>query len=88
MIYFYLVVCSVRSGGHSYNCYNLKTVAAACSVDFLAPALEGDVLVAQAQEQTLSGRTGIYDVRVHMGEKTIALFRGKSHRIGGDVIER
>ena len=84
----YIFALADTAFAYACNSYNLKTVAAACSVDFLAPALEGDVLVAQAQEQTLSGRTGIYDVRVHMGEKTIALFRGKSHRIGGDVIER
>ena len=83
----YIFALADTAFAYACNSYNIKTVAAACTVDFLAPALEGDVLTAEAREQTLSGRTGIYDVRVHANEKTIALFRGKSHRIGGDVVE-
>ena len=37
--------------------------------------------------QALAGKTGIYDVSVtNQDGRTIALFRGKSHRISGDVI--
>ncbi len=70
------------------NSYNLTTVASGCSVDFLAPAREGDVLTARAHERSASGRTGVYDVEVtnQRGEK-IALFRGKSYRIKGHVVE-
>ena len=70
------------------NSYNNQAVAAGCSIEFLAPALEGDVLVASAAEKTRSGKTGIYDVAVNNQDgKTIALFRGKSHQIKGDVIK-
>jgi acyl-CoA thioesterase len=70
------------------NSYNLTTVAAGCSIDFLAPAREGDVLTANAHERSASGRTGVYDVEVtnQRGEK-VALFRGKSYRIKGHVID-
>src|SRR5437588_11781181 len=44
------------------NRYNLTTVASGCSIDFLAPAREGDVLTAIGQERSASGRTGIYDI--------------------------
>lgn len=69
------------------NSYNFATVAAACSIDFLAPAYAGDHLVAEAMEQTVLGRTGVYDVTVRnqQGER-IALFRGRSHRIRGEVV--
>jgi acyl-CoA thioesterase len=69
------------------NSSNQTTVASGCNIDFIAPAREGDVLTASAQERSASGRTGVYDVDVHnqRGEK-IALFRGKSHRIKGHVI--
>jgi acyl-CoA thioesterase len=70
------------------NSYNLTTVASGCTIDFLAPAREGDVLTAIAQERSASGRTGVYDIDVvnQRGEK-IALFRGKSYRIKGHVVE-
>ena len=70
------------------NSYNLSTVASGCAIDFIAPAREGDVLTAIGQERSSSGRTGVYDIDVvnQRGEK-IALFRGKSYRIKGHVIE-
>jgi acyl-CoA thioesterase len=62
-------------------------VASACAIDFLAPAREGDLLEAEAVERSRSGRTGVYDVTVRVvGGKTVALFRGKSYRIDGEVI--
>ena len=73
---------------YACNSYNLTTVASGCTIDFLAPAREGDVLTAVAQERSVSGRTGVYDIQVcnEHGE-AIALFRGKSYRIKGHVIE-
>lgn len=69
------------------NSYNQNTVASSCNIDFLAPAREGDVLEAEAVERSLSGRTGVYDITVRTrGGKTVALFRGKSYRIKGEVI--
>ena len=73
---------------YACNSYNLTTVASGCAIDFLAPAREGDVLTAIAQERSVSGRTGVYDIEVfnQRGDK-IALFRGKSYRIKGHVID-
>lgn len=73
---------------YACNSYNLNTVASGCAIDFLAPAREGDVLTAIAQERSASGRTGVYDIEVRSerGDK-IALFRGKSYRIKGNVID-
>jgi acyl-CoA thioesterase len=69
------------------NSYNRNTVAAACHIDFLAPARLGDVLEAEAIERSRAGRTGVYDITVRVrGGKTVALFRGKSYRIEGEVI--
>ena len=69
------------------NARNLTTVAAGCTIDFLAPGFEGDVLTAYAKERSLAGRTGIYDVTVtNQDGKALALFRGRSHRIKGQVI--
>ncbi len=72
---------------YACNAYNQNTVASACNIDFLAPGLQGQTLVAEAIERSLSKRTGVYDVTVRdTTGKTIALFRGKSHRIAGEVI--
>jgi len=69
------------------NSHNHNTVAAGCSVEFLRPALGGDVLTAEASEQVLSGRHGVYDVRVsNQAGEVVAMFRGKSAQIRGHVI--
>ena len=70
------------------NSYNLSTVASGCAIEFIAPAREGDVLTARARERQLAGRTGIYDVEVANGRgEVVALFRGKSYRIKGHVVD-
>ena len=82
-------IFSLADSAFAYACnsYNQNTVASACHIDFLAPAREGDVLEAEATERSASGRTGVYDITVRVvGGKTVALFRGKSYRISGEVI--
>jgi acyl-CoA thioesterase len=69
------------------NSANMTTVASGCSIDFIAPAREDDVLTAIGEERSLSGRTGVYDIEVrNQRGETVALFRGKSYRIKGHVI--
>lgn len=69
------------------NSRNINTVASGCSIEFLRPVHGGDVLTAEAVEQTVNGRTGIYDIRITNGAgETVALFRGKSAHIKGHVI--
>jgi acyl-CoA thioesterase len=69
------------------NSHNLNTVGAGCSIDYLAPGRENDLLTAQATERALAGKTGIYDVDVvNQDGRLIATFRGKSHRVGGEVV--
>ena len=68
------------------NSHNLISVGAGCSIEYLAPGRLGDLLTAQAQEQALAGKTGVYDIKVtNQDGRTIALFRGKSHRVSGEV---
>ena len=70
------------------NSHNQRAVAAAASIDFLAPAFLGDVLTAEGIEQALRGRTGVYDMKVHnQKNELIALFRGKSASIKGLLVE-
>lgn len=69
------------------NTYNAITVAAAASIDFLAPARADDELTAQAREVWRSKRNGIYEIAVsNQRGETIALFRGRSHCLGGRIV--
>lgn len=70
------------------NSHGDNTVAAAASIDFLAPAHQGDELTATARELWRSGRAGLYEVTVtNQNGERIALFRGRSQRISGKLIE-
>jgi acyl-CoA thioesterase len=70
------------------NTYDAVTVAAAASIDFLAPARTDDELSAQARELWRSKRSGIYEIIVvNQRGETIALFRGRSHSSGGQIIQ-
>ena len=69
------------------NSHNKVTVAAGCQIEFLKPGKLGDVLTCEGVEQTLSGRHGIYDMKVtNQNGEVIALFRGKSAQIQGTVL--
>ncbi|WP_373432310.1 hydroxyphenylacetyl-CoA thioesterase PaaI [Streptomyces afghaniensis] len=63
------------------NSHGPVTVAAGADITFVAPAYEGDVLVARAEERTRYGRSGLYDVTVLRGDDVIAEFRGRSRSI-------
>ena len=70
------------------NSHNQRAVAAGASIEFLAPAFLGDLLSAEGAEQSLTGRTGIYDMKVsNQKGEVIALFRGKSATIKGLLVE-
>lgn len=64
------------------NSRGVMTVAAGADVNFVAPAREGDVLVASAAERIAFGRSGIYDVTVRGGGGVVAEFRGRSRAAG------
>jgi acyl-CoA thioesterase len=69
------------------NSHNDATVAAAATVDYLAVAREGDELSAEASELWRTRRNGLYEVVIanQRGER-LALFRGRSYRIDGQVV--
>lgn len=72
---------------HACNSYNKVTVAGGCSIEYVAPGFEGDQLTAIAVERQRKGRTGVYDVTlINQNNEELALFRGKSYQIKGEVI--
>ena len=69
------------------NGYNEVTVASGFDVNLLASARLGDVLTAEAQEISKSGRTGVYDIKVsNQHGEHIAAFRGRSYTMKGRAI--
>lgn len=83
-------IFSIADEAFAYACntFNHNTVAADADISFLAPAHIGDVLVAHGHARQQGGRSGIYDIEVTNQEgKLIALFRGRSSRIKGQLFE-
>ncbi|RSZ56708.1 hydroxyphenylacetyl-CoA thioesterase PaaI [Massilia atriviolacea] len=84
----YIFMLADSAFAFACNSHNLNTVGAGCTIDYLAPGREGDLLTATALEQALSGKTGVYDITVtNQDGRMVALFRGKSHRVAGNVAE-
>lgn len=67
------------------NSYNERTVAAHCSITYLAPGVTGKRLLASAREISRAGRSGLYDIEISQEGTIIAQFRGHSRSIGGTL---
>jgi acyl-CoA thioesterase len=73
---------------YACNSRNVTTVAAQASVVFLDAAKEGEMLVAEAREVALAGRSGVTHVSVRGADgRAIAEFQGCSRTLGGPVVE-
>ncbi|AUN31021.1 MULTISPECIES: hydroxyphenylacetyl-CoA thioesterase PaaI [Niveispirillum] len=73
---------------YACNSRNQAAVGAQASIAYLAPAYGKDVLVAEAREAAVAGRSGVYNVSVHTRDgRVIAEFQGLSRTIGGPVIQ-
>jgi acyl-CoA thioesterase len=70
------------------NGRNLRSVAAQASIVFLDQAREGEMLIAEAREQGLVGRTGVTHVSVRTADgRAVAEFTGYSRSLGGALID-
>src|SRR5579883_3161235 len=60
------MIFSLADTAFAYACNsrNRRTLALQCSINFIDSAMEGDVLIAEAEERSLKGRTGVYDIKV------------------------
>ncbi|MVQ42239.1 hydroxyphenylacetyl-CoA thioesterase PaaI [Microbacterium sp. MAH-37] len=83
------IISSLADSAFAFACNSrgTVTVAAGFEVDFIAPVMLGDRLVAEAHETVLRGRSGIYDVVVRNHEAVVAVFRGRSRSLGRPVLE-
>lgn len=84
------LVFALADTAFAYVCNgrNEKTVAAQASIVFLGSAKEGDVLVAEAEEVSTAGRSGVTRVSVKTADgRAIAEFTGYSRTLGGAVAD-
>jgi acyl-CoA thioesterase len=73
---------------YACNSRNLRSVGAQATMVFLDGAEEGEILVAEAQEAAVVGRSGVYNVSVRTDQgRPVAEFQGFSRSIGGAFIE-
>ena len=73
---------------YACNSHNKNAVAVPCLIEYMRPAYVGDLLTASGREVGLEGRNGVYDVRVENQKgELVALFRGKSTQIKGEVTQ-
>ena len=84
------IVFSLADTAFAYACNggNVRTVAAQASIVFLDAAKEGETLIAEAEETTRVGRSGVTRVFVRTADgRPIAEFTGYSRTIGGAVVD-
>lgn len=80
------LITSLADSAFAFACNagNEMTVASGLTIDFVAPAREGDVLTAHGVEVSRAGRTGVYDVTVrNQRDELVAVFRGRSYTMKG-----
>lgn len=84
------MIFTVADTAFAYACnsHNVASVALHASITFLSPIQLGEEIVAEAEEDATSGRTGVYKVVVYGDDgRRAAIFEGVSRTIGGANIE-
>ena len=72
---------------YACNARNVATVAQQASIVFLSQANEGETLIAEAEEQSTAGRSGVYTVTVRTKTgQDVAVFQGLSRTLGAPVL--
>jgi acyl-CoA thioesterase len=75
------------------NSENDVAFATSAGIDWVAPATAGQWLTATAERRSVGGRSTVWDVTVtssddqHGDQTTIALFRGRTRKVGRPVVE-
>ena len=84
------MVFSLADTAFAYVCNgkNERTVAAQASIVFLDAAKVGEALIAEAEEVSRAGRSGVTRVAVKSSDgRPIAEFTGYSRTIGGPIVD-
>lgn len=81
MVFALADTCFALTCNHPTEDDGTITVATGADVSFLAQSREGDVLVAEGLQISGAGRSGLCDITVRAGERSVAEFRGRFRRI-------
>jgi acyl-CoA thioesterase len=84
------MIFALADSAFAYVCNgaNHASMAAQASIVFLDKVLEGETLIAEAEEVAREGRAGVTRVAVRAGDgRTVAEFTGYSRTLGGPVVE-
>ncbi len=74
--------------GFACNSYNVKAVAQNCTITYISPVREKDILTAKAKEIKKFGRSAIYDVTIiNQNNDLVAIFRGHSRDVGDSLFK-
>lgn len=83
------VIFTLADTAFAYACNsrNEAAVAQQASIVFVSPGQSGERLVAEAVEQSVQGRSGVYTVTVRAPDgRVVAVFQGLSRMIGQKVL--
>jgi acyl-CoA thioesterase len=73
---------------YACNSRNRAAVAQQASIIFLSPAQIDEVLVAEAREVALNGRSGAYEVLIRTDDgRAVAHFQGLSRIVGDEIVK-
>ncbi len=89
---------SIAHGGIAYsladsalafasNSHGTKSLSIETSISHTVSLKEGDTILAEATEVSLSNKIGIYYITVRKGEEKVALFRGTVYRTSKEWFE-
>lgn len=85
---------SIAHGGIAYaladsalafasNAHGIQSVSIETSISHVAPVMEGDVLITDVEEKSITTRTGLYHITVkNQNDKVVAYFKGTVFRTG------
>ncbi len=82
------VIFTLADTAFAYACNsrNEAAVAQQVSIVFLSPGRAGERLVAEAVEQSVQGRSGVYTITVRAGDRMVATLQALSRTIGQKVL--
>jgi acyl-CoA thioesterase len=73
---------------YASNSRNEAAVAQQVSIVFVAAGAAGERLLAEAVEQAMQGRSGVYQVTVRGGDdRVVAIFQGLARLIGKKILD-
>jgi acyl-CoA thioesterase len=85
------ITFSLADSAFAFACNNRNNLSVALdtSINFMKPAHDGDVLIAEAKEMHNGKSTGLYQIFItNQHDHLIALFKGTCFRTGKELVDK